>query len=238
MQAILQFLTTYEAWIYGLIGLVGLIYLRRLLLAWNEWRTAVFGLERESAQRRLSSSLTVVVLLVLFAVVEFAMVSFVAPQAPAENMLPTPTLDVLATAIPTLSVEEPTPQNLVGVQPTLPAAVQSSCIAGQIEWLSPQADEEISGAVDLVGLVGVTNLGFFKYEYASAGVDNWSTIAAGNSTVLEQEDPEKLNQFQGVWNTDQLVPGDYQLRLVVTDNENQLLPICVIPVRVIAPETP
>ena len=39
----------------------------------------------------------------------------------------------------------------------------------------------------------------------------------------------------GTWDTSQLVPGDYLLRLVVTDNVNNLFPACVISVRVVAP---
>ena len=36
----------------------------------------------------------------------------------------------------------------------------------------------------------------------------------------------------GQWDTGTLAPGDYQLRLVVSDNQGQALPACVITVRV------
>jgi hypothetical protein len=37
----------------------------------------------------------------------------------------------------------------------------------------------------------------------------------------------------GQWDTTSVPPGDYQLRLVVTDNQGQALPACVISVRVL-----
>jgi hypothetical protein len=42
-------------------------------------------------------------------------------------------------------------------------------------------------------------------------------------------------ELDGSWNTQALVPGDYRLRLVMTDNENQTLPACEITVRVTPP---
>ena len=58
----------------------------------------------------------------------------------------------------------------------------------------------------------------------------WSTIAAGNTNIV--------NNILGNWDTTLLVPGDYLLRLVVADSQNQLLPACVVSVRVIAPTAP
>jgi hypothetical protein len=120
-------------------------------------------------------------------------------------------------------------------QPTTAPAATEGCIAGVIEWIVPVSGEEVSERVELVGVVNVDNLGFFKYEFSQSGDETWSTIAAGNSDSLQIPEDSTIKQFNGVWNTEQLVPGDYLLRLVVTDNQNQLLPICVIPVRVISP---
>jgi hypothetical protein len=39
----------------------------------------------------------------------------------------------------------------------------------------------------------------------------------------------------GFWDTSTLTPGDYQLRLLVTDSQGQSYPPCVVPVRVSAP---
>ncbi len=58
------------------------------------------------------------------------------------------------------------------------------------------------------------------------GSEEWMTIAAGNEIKIDGE----LNP----WDTTSLTPGDYQLRLVATNNLGEALPPCIIPVRVLA----
>ncbi len=231
MEVILPYLKNYESWIYGLLGLVALVYLQKLVIAWKDWQGTVFGLEREIAQRRFSTALTILLLLVAFVLLEFLIVSFVAPTYPQSLSLPTPTLDLFATPTLPLSAE------IVGLTPEVTAEVSPSamvqllqeegCVSGQIEWLAPKAGQEISQTVELKGTVNVPNLGFYKYQYSKPNEDIWTDIAAGNQP--------KLNGQIGFWNTSQIVPGDYLLRLVVLDNQNQPFPVCVIPVRVIQP---
>ncbi len=103
----------------------------------------------------------------------------------------------------------------------------NGCVAGQVEVTDPQPNQNIQGEVQLVGTVNIPNFGFYKYEYKQAGSDTWSTIAAGNQVISQGN--------LGVWNTSLLVPGDYVLRIVVTDNKGQPLPACEVPVRIIAP---
>jgi hypothetical protein len=73
--------------------------------------------------------------------------------------------------------------------------------------------------------VNISNFGFYKYEVAPQGSDTWATISAGRAIVN--------NGSLGRWDTTALTPGDYQLRLVVTDNQGQALQACVVPVRVV-----
>ena len=236
MKDILQYLEDTQVWIYLLLGLVGGVSLRKLYLAWEELRSAVFGLEREKAQRSLSISLTVVILLAMLAAAEYVLVNFISSEVPAGSSLATPTLDLLATPSPMVETSEALlVTEEAETQPTLTAPATEGCIPGEIEWLSPESGGEISGKVDLLGVINVANLGFFKYEFSQPGSDAWVTIAAGNADSLQIPEEETVKQFTGVWNTEQLALGDYLLRLVVTDNQNQLLPVCVIPVRVISP---
>jgi len=240
MKDILKFLEDVQVWIYVLLGSASVIPVRELLRSWKELRSSVFGLEREKAQHSLSISLTVVILLAMLAAAEFVLVTFVAPEVSMRSSLATPTMDLLAA--PTLFVQENAEplQEEAGaeaqaVQLTTPPATTESCITGVIEWISPVSGEDVSGRVELVGVINVDNLGFFKYEFSQPGSAVWSTIAAGNEDSLQIPEDSTMKQFTGIWNTEQLVPGDYLLRLVVTDNQNQLLPICVVPVRVITP---
>jgi hypothetical protein len=174
--------------------------------------------------------------------VVFVLNSFVAPALPKLNLLHTPTINVLATPTATLISAEgngkQTPSaQLTGTttesalsQTVTPTLTAEGCIPNELEWTSPKPGDELSGTVVLKGTVNVLNLGFYKYEYSPAGSNKWFTIAAGN-TAVNATNENKIGQ----WNTSQVVPGDYQLRLVVSDNTNKLLPACVVPVKITQP---
>jgi hypothetical protein len=240
VDSFFHFIQNYEAWFYVLFGAVALLYLRKLIQAFQEMRSSIFGLERENAQRKISFSMTVVGLSGSLALVVFVLNSFVAPALPKLHLLRTPTIDVLATQTATLPQAEAngkqqtplasqsgTPSGTSLTQTVTPTLVAEGCIPNQLEWTSPKTGDELSGTVVLKGTVDVLNLGFYKYEYSPAGSNKWFTIAAGNKVVKNDE--------LGRWNTSQVVPGDYQLRLVVSDNTNKLMPACVVPVKITQP---
>lgn len=230
MEVILPYLKTYEVWIYGLLGAIALFYFQKLISAWKDWQGTVFGLEREIAQRRFSTALTILVLLVVFILLEFLTVSFIAPSYPQSLSLPTATLDILATPTVTLPAvnNAAAPVMTSEATPSMTAILaEEGCIPGQIEWASPLPGQEVKETIELTGTVNVPNLGFYKYQYSSPGEEIWMDIAAGNQP--------KVNGQIGFWNTSSIVPGDYLLRLVVLDNQNQEFPACVIPVRVVQP---
>jgi hypothetical protein len=230
MKDLLRFLSTNEIWVYVLTGAVSLIYLQKVIVAWQEWRGALFGLERENAQRRLGLALSVLILLGLIALAEFGMVSFVVPSIPELATLPTPTLDILATPTATLDPSASAASTPGGIAPTIQAVSSTQgCIKGQIEWIVPKPGDEVSGAVKLQATVDVPNLGFYKYEYSQPGNSIWTIIAAGQ-TALNDKNGHDL----GTWNTGQLAQGDYFLRLVVLDSQNQTLSACQVNVRVVS----
>lgn len=225
MEAFYRFLASYEVLIYLLLALGGLFSFRWLWKSWREWRNAVFGLEREFALRRMSQALAVSVLIVLLFFAELALASFVLPALPSATFMATPTLDMLNPSSGTLSTS---PDNLMTAVPPIGASGSSAsgCVPDQIILTSPEAGALVSGTVDLVGTVNIPDFGFYKYEFSSQDAENWATISAGREI--------KVNTDLGLWDTSALIPGDYQLRLVVTDNQGQAYPPCVIPVRVVA----
>lgn len=224
---LLPFLSRYEAWIYIILGAVAIFQLRWLVRTWHEWRNSVFGLEREIAQKRFAAPLTILILMGMLVVGEFLIVSFVTPSYPQINRVATPTMDLLASPTPTLQTGPTLTPSSQNAQPTIDAPLTEGCKPGVIEWLAPKVDEGIFTTVELKGVVNVPNLGFYKYEYSQPGADTWTTIAAGNTPLV--------SGTIGFWNTTQLPAGDYLLRLVVADNQNQLFPACVIRVRVTKP---
>lgn len=235
MEEALRFFRAYEYWIYILLALGGLIYIRKFILAWDELRGAAFGLEREAAQSRLNHAASMLVLLLTMVIAVFVMVTFVAPTIPGATPLLTPTLDLLATTTATLPVTvsgtleaeemvvDPTP-------PTVEPAGGEGCIPGQVMLSSPQDGSEVSEVITLTGTAQIQNFGFYKYEVKRPGDPIWLTIQAGRETVVESE--------LGQWDTRTLSTGEYLLRLVVTDNQGNSLSPCNIKIYVNNPAQP
>lgn len=232
MEEVLRFLKSYEVVIYVILGLVALWMLRKMANAWRELRSTLFGLERENGQRRFNSSLTVFAFVLLFAITEFIMVSIVYPDFPNTQVLPTPTLQILATPTITLQPVQDTTPTAGEVTPTLDISDEGGCVSGQVEWTYPVSGDTLQGEVTLRGTVNVPNLGFYQYEYNQPGSTVWTTIAAGEKPIIDEP---MGGEGSGVWDTSNLTPGDYLLRLIVRDNANNLFPACMINVRIIAP---
>ncbi len=222
MAEFYKFLASYEALIYILLAMGALFAFRWLWRSWRESQTAVYAMEREFSARRLGQSSAISALIVIMFCFVFFINTFIIPGLPSDVFLTTPTLDLISTPTGTLSVEMMTQfANL----PPRQAANTVGCTPGQIILKSPAAGDEIKGTVELIGTVNIPNFGFYKYEVARAGSDTWATISADRTPVEDG--------VLGRWNTTALTPGDYQLRLVVTDNQGNVLPPCVVPLRVV-----
>ena len=234
MDEALRFFRTYEGWIYLLIALGAILYFRRFLLAWQDLRSTIFELEREQAQTQLNQSAGILTLLIIMAVAEFAVVSFVAPLRPQANPLLTPTIDLLATPTFTLPPSNPIAEVMEEGDAT-PTPVptldlrQGVCTFREIEITAPQPGERISGEVVIIGSANITNFGFYKLEIALAQSVNWRTIQANRVPVTD-------GVLITAWDTTTLQAGDYMLRLVVVDNDGNSLPDCRVPVTILPPE--
>ena len=222
MEELLRFVATYEVGIYIVIGVIVIVYLKRLIDAISALGKAQFGLEREVAQKNLRLSITIIALVALLGVSNFILVSVASVKFPGISRLATPTIDLVSTEIPDAEVITQTPEYIYQTQT---AIAITGCIPGELEWVQPKNGDEIRGSVELMGTVNVPNLGFYKYEYQINGDDLWTPISAGNKPIVEES-------FGGTWNTNSLETGTYTLRLVVSDNQNNLLKPCVIEVKV------
>lgn len=201
-----------------------LVYVRKTYLSWHEWSGAVFGLEKENAQRKFNQGVTVLVFCVLLVSGLFIVNTFITPAVPGVAQMATPTIN-LTQSITTPTIAPSVETTAQGLIPTITSYLSRGCIPGQIDWTDPQNGGTINGKVELKGTVAIEDLGFYKYEYAAVGSDTWTTIAAGSSSVANAP-------LGGAWDTGALVPGDYQLRLVVMDNQNQPLPACIIQIMI------
>ncbi len=91
-----------------MLGIVALVYLRRVLVALEEKRTAIFRLEREAAQRKVVAAVSVLVLVGLMTIGEFVVATFLAGELSQEPTFSTPTIEVLSTPTTTLTGPAPT----------------------------------------------------------------------------------------------------------------------------------
>jgi hypothetical protein len=223
MTVFYKFLASYEVLIYILLAIGGLFAFRWLWRSWREWQTAVYSLERQFSSRRMGQSAAISILIVILFCVEVFMASFIIPGLPSDVFLTTPTLDLISTPTGTLSAEMMT--QYANLPPQTAIANTTGCTPNQIMITSPQPGEQIKGAIELIGTVDIPNFGFYKYEVAAQGSNTWATISAGRAIVNKGS--------LGRWDTTALTPGDYQLRLVVTDNQGQALPVCIVPVRIV-----
>jgi hypothetical protein len=223
MAEFYRFLASYEVLIYILLAIGALVAFRWLWRSWRESQSAVYTMEREFSSRRLGQSAAISALIVVLFCAVFFTTTFIVPGLPSDVFLTTPTLDFISTPTGTLSPEMMTQFANLPLQPA--AAIVTGCTPKQIMLTSPKPGDEIKGTIELIGTVNIPNFGFYKYEVARAGSDTWATISADRNPVTDG--------LLGRWNTTALTPGDYQLRLVVTDNQGVVLPACVVPVRVV-----
>ncbi|MGB4596008.1 MAG: hypothetical protein WBI14_08905 [Anaerolineaceae bacterium] len=231
MQLVISFLAGLEVPIYLIMVIVGVVYLRKLIMGLEERRTAVFGLEREAAQSKVTASVSVLILVGLLTVGEFVLVTMLAPKIAEQASYATPTALVTETPTPTL---DPTliPTDATQTPTVFPQAqidgIDSACEAGVLEISDPVHDSDVSGVVEIIGSVNTPSIGSYFYDYSTMGEPNWQTIAAGNTT--------RVDESLGFWYTNDLVPGPYLLRLVALDNEGKQTAACVIVLRVVAEE--
>jgi hypothetical protein len=224
MGPVYRTLANYEPLIYIALAIGAMFAFRRMWRSWREWRDSVYGLEREFALRRLGQATAAAFLVLALIFVEFFIATFIAPSLPASDVLSTPTLDLLLTPEGTLSPAEATQAALSPVTQEMPSGM-SGCIPEQIMITFPEPGDDVSGTVDITGTASIPNFGFYKYEVALRGSQNWATISAENEP--------KVNTSLGQWNTTSLTNGEYFLRLVITDNVGESLEPCVIAVRLV-----
>jgi hypothetical protein len=224
MSYVYRSLDTFEPLIYISLAILGLFVFRRMWATWREWRDSVYTLEREFALWRLGRATAVGFLVLGLFFLEFYIATFIAPSLPASDLLTTPTLDLLASPQVTLpSVDSTQAAIALATQPVQNG--MTGCVTDKIMITSPKSGDEVSAVVDLIGTADIPDFGFYKYEIAPIGTQNWATISADRV-------PRK-NTSLGKWNTLSLGNGDYFLRLVITDNVGNSLEPCVIAVRVL-----
>ncbi len=224
MIEFLRYLRDLEYLIYIVIGGFAVWQIRNFYLAWEEMRAAAFGLEKESAQIGLNRSAALLVVLLFLVTAEFGLVSYIIPSIPGVDPIPTPTIDLLATPTATIQLEDtPTPAFQETPLPGT-AIIQTGCLPDELMITFPGNNSTVSGIIEIEGTVDIPDFGFYKFEVSALNSENWLTIQAGDSP--------RTDEVLGFWDTTQLDPGNYSLRLVAVDNQGIALEPCAVDVYV------
>ncbi|HEY42826.1 MAG TPA: hypothetical protein G4O11_02470 [Anaerolineae bacterium] len=230
MEEILLFVEEQQTWIYLLLAIAGLIYVRSIFRSYRELRRAVFALERERAMSMLIRSGAMLALVFAALAATFVVATFAGPALPlSSRQTPLPTVSLLATPE---TGEEGLVEDFVTATPFDPMSVNSTgCQNPNATITSPVDGDSVSGVVNIFGAASIQNFAFYKLEYRRLAPDaEWIPVSAGTQHVCELCD---ITEELGTWNTSLVIPGDYAFRLVVTDTAGNAPLPCEIRLRVL-----
>jgi hypothetical protein len=232
MEEVLLFLSRNQNWIYLLLGFLGLIYLRSTMRSWREYRAAFFSLERDRARERLVRGILLLSLSLIAVLGVFLVANFASPAVPLERLpTPVPTVSLLDQPALELSAVPPEGQATpIANQETSP----SGCDNPNATILAPKDGETVSGIVEIRGVANIPAFAFYKIEMRETGEGEWRAILAGTEPVCEDLCP--VEGTLGRWDTSLLMPGDYMLRLVVTDAVGNAPLPCTVNLRIVPSE--
>lgn len=225
MGEALLFLQQAQGWIYFLLALAAMAYVRQSWLAFVDYRRANFVLERERAGSRLTRSGAMLVLVLAAAAATFVLAEFFSPAIPSsERPAAVPTVFLLATPVTLAPLGG---DAFSTATPLPPLAIDSSgCLNPLATISSPTSEAEIRGDLEVRGTADIPDFAFYRFEYISLSPGaTWHAIAAGTGRVVDGN--------LGIWDTRSVAGGDYALRLVVTDAAGNAAPPCVIRVRIL-----
>ncbi len=245
MERVLEYLAEYQWWIYGILGLILLFFLRRALLARREEARSIFKLEQEQARSRYTRSVTISALVVVLMAAVFFLSN---PVMPAATPTPEPTATVTSgplaastltptpppatiTPTPTPTVvrptrqRPPTPTSEFAETPTPPVR-PAACPNPNVRITSPGMNQVIQGNFPIRGTATHPEFGYYKVEVGQGNNPReWTVVgrlhdAPVNGGVLE------------TFNANAYPNGIYTLRLVVVDQTGNYPEPCQVTVTV------
>jgi hypothetical protein len=230
MEELLLFIEEKQTWIYLLLALAGVVYLRSIFYSYREIRRAIFNLERERATSKMVRSGAMLALIVAGLVATFVIATFASPALLASTLqTPLPTVSLLTTPMSDVNATQGNPTTATSLD-QMPVD-SSGCLNPDATITSPVDGETVSGVVQIFGTANIQYFAFYKIEYRSEALDSvWQAVSAGTEPVCEVGCGEA--DLLGTWDTSLVTPGWYEFRLVVTDTEGNAPLPCAIRLRV------
>jgi hypothetical protein len=236
MAVFIEFLAKIAFWIYLACGVVMLIYLRAILMAWQERGAALHTAEKEVATSRVyHCALSIGGLLLVVGAVAFVD-STLAPvlgrfprEELPESMLvtPHPILSPLPVT-PTPTLERPTwPAVVIPPTPPLPSPTEPppapACPNPKARITSPGMGAKVEGRVEIRGTADIEGFSYYKVEFAGGDSPwQWAYLGGGREPVSEG--------LLLVWDVSALSAGSYTLRLTVVDKTGNYPQPCEVQV--------
>ena len=207
-------LSRFELWIYAVLGILAVLYIRALWLANARWQATPFGLEREQALQKQNRALFMLILVLALGGSVFLV-----------NRLVVPTAAIVQTEKPT----EPPPTlapTSTPIQGDQPLVVDSSgCQNPQVTLTRPASGETITGAYEVVGTADIPNFAFYKLEISGRLTSGaWVPLYVGNT-------PVKAGTL-GRFDSTAYGQGEYAFRLMVMDGSGNSVPPCVVTITI------
>jgi hypothetical protein len=226
MQQVLSFIQGNQIWIYLLLFLAGLAYLRATIKWLGESRRTLFNLERERAVGRVTRAAAMLALVITMALSVFIVTTFVTPaMGISETEIPPTTQEASEAMMTPTAGAEP---SLTEVEELSPGMESSGCDNPFVTLTNPRHGDTVSGIVSVTGTASINDLAFYKFEYRSLTPDGvWRPISAGLKAVVDGE--------LGTWDTTLVRSGLYAFRLVVTNTAGVAEEPCIIRVQVLNP---
>ena len=224
MEALFRFLAGYEILIYVILAFGLAVTLRWIWRAYRETQDAVYGLEHQIAMRHMTTAIVSILLIALLALGELFLASFIVPDLPAVTFMLTPTVSLLTTPQNTILPELVT---VIAGTVTITGEFNLAalgCVPGAIMITSPSPGQDLNGIVEIFGTVQVKILAFTNLSLL---LRDWRI----GQPFMRGEPLNRIRPLAfGI--RLRLIPGDYQIRLVVTDNQGKEFPPCSITVHV------
>lgn len=247
MEQVLQLISEYQWWIYGVFGLILLFYVRRAIVARRDGVRSIFKLEQEQARGRYGRSVVLAAVFLLLMGAVFGVTNFGLPvlDPPPE---PTPTATTGPLVAPTLT-STPAPPTITPtatatiVRPTrpivpsdtpevastqAPAVAPPACANPNVRITSPGVNQVVQGNFLVQGTANHASFQYYKVEVgpgANPRDQEWTVVGQLHRNPVAGGVLETFNG--GAYPA-----GTYTLRLVVVDQTGNFPDPCRVTITV------
>ena len=248
MEQALQILAEYQWWIYAVLGLLFLFYLRRAIVARRDGARSIFKLEQEQAHTRYRRSVMVSAVILVAIAAVFVVSNPYLAAAPVEVATTVPTATVTngplaastltPTALPPTITPTAQPTNTRPprpVQPTdtpevsateTPVLQPAACPNPGVRIVSPGRNQVVQGSFPIRGSANIQNFQFYKVEIGpGANPPTWTVIGRLHNSPVEGGVLETLN-------ANAYAAGTYTLQLVVVDQTSNYPDPCRVTITI------